>query len=133
MLYRTVKFITVQQPVGLETFSDVINNTIQTYTMIVTQYMCERGEESCLLESQCINNSTEQFCNLMKSNVSLLHEDLEEVFTRTTTQFYWPYCQSQFLYSYPDMHGAGQDNAGYKTLMICDVEKTFRVFGTKLH
>ena len=36
MLYRTVKFITVQQPVGLETFSDVINNTIQTYTMIVT-------------------------------------------------------------------------------------------------
>ena len=92
MLYNTVKFITVQRPTGLETFSDVINNTIQTYTMFVTQYMCERGEESCLLESQYINNTTEQFCNLMMSNVSLLHEDLEEVFTRTATQFYWPYC-----------------------------------------
>ena len=28
------EFITVQQPIGLETFSDVINNTTQTYTML---------------------------------------------------------------------------------------------------
>ena len=60
MLYNTVKFITVQRPTGLENISDVINNTIQTNTMFVTQYMCERGEESYLLESQCINNTTEQ-------------------------------------------------------------------------
>ena len=30
------EFITVKQPIGLENISDVINNTIQTYTMFVT-------------------------------------------------------------------------------------------------
>ena len=35
MLHRSVS-IYVQQPVGLETFFHVINNTMQTYTMIVT-------------------------------------------------------------------------------------------------